>query len=887
MKAKAIFTAALLLAAMTAWQQAWAQPTISTSVIIQGYTNGSQYVYAISGTGLQAQVKGPYNGAEMHFLSNNSDSNFTLERGINMSLEGFLAFANGSSLTDVTTNGSFKIVFTSTQYYFARVRVSPTAGADISGLSVNGMFTKTLTINIPDGTTFGRIYIDVATHTPLNYCTISGIEQSYVDYGQVCPEPIVTHEGRTLRKDEDYTLSYTQGTISGTVTVTGAGDYVGSNSKRYDLRQPALSDLHSLGTNIYEIASQQDMDYLARIVKGYGTATPSNDCSGKTFRQTADISYSYTDAWNVDTEENNFTPIGGYGYAFRGTFDGQGHTISGIRVYKDGSSASSAAGSLGLFGYVDGGTVKNVLLRDAVIRGYDNIGGLVGYLKNGIVTDCFLENTVVKYIDNYAEDYGIIADAQEGTNTITRAYYHDCAIIIGNKTADIVGDVFKLTSTSSVTLPARTGGTTVSATMTTYDDGVTLEGTRYYTEGATLALTYTGTGTAPSGYWIHFTATSGGVDKSAEVVYGPSLTMRTYDIVVGYEYLPVVSYIDGDGIEQQCSCYAIIPSTSVTLGADGTTRWYVVSSDADFSGSVHIKGDHVHLILSDGVTFFVRANGQENAVDIGGNFTIYGQQQGNGVLHTIHRGDYAAIRADGDITILGGVVNALSMNGAGFSTYGGNRTITLGWTRPANSIIATCDKEATRAYLCNTLKVKDGQAFWNGTAVLSGTISSHSKVNGKTLVPYPSGDDESSALTANQATFAGQTRYWATFYHPYWNFALPAGAQAFTMDSEHTLYRVGDGSVIPSDCAVIIMAEASALTGVSGGSGTLTLTATVASATPEDGNILQGKGAATPVSSLGLQAGQKVYVLGASGGTVGFFEFTGTDLPAGKAYYVQ
>ena len=140
---------------------------------------------------------------------------------------------------------------------------------------------------------------------------------------------------------------------------------------------------------------------------------------------------------------------------------------------------------------------------------------------------------------------------------------------------------------------------------------------------------------------------------------------------------------------------------------------------------------------------------------------------------------------------------------------------------------------------------------------------------------------------AHQAAFAGHTRYWATFYHPYSNYQLPAGAQAFMMDSGHTLYRVGDGSVIPSDCAVIIMTEASALTGVSGGSGTLTLTATDATAPSVSGNILQGKGAATPVSSLGLQAGQKVYVLGQSGGTVGFFQFTGTTLPAGKAYYVQ
>ena len=890
MKARTILTAALTLAALAlAGPAAWAQSTFSTDVIIQGYTytddNVNKYVYAISGTGIQSQVKGPYEGTEIRFLSSASISNFTFERGIIMSLDGSLAFANGSRLTDVTTTqASFQIVFSSTQYYFARVRIATTAGADVSDLSVSGMFTQTLTITIPDGTTFGRIYLDVATHTPLNYCTISGVEDSYVDYGEVCPKPIVTIENRTLRKDVDYTLNYSQGATSGTVTVTGAGDYVGFNSKRYDLRQPALSDLHSLGSNIYEIASQQDLDYLARIVKGYGAATPSNDCSGKTFRQTADIAYIYTDAWNVATEENNFTPIGGYGYPFRGTFDGQGHTISGLRVYKDGSSASSTAGSLGLFGYVDGGTVKNVVLRDAVIRGYDNIGGLVGYLKNGTITDCFVENTLVKYADTFF-DYGIIADAQEGTNTITRAYYHDCAYQMGPQSANIISDVFKITTSSSVTLPTRTGGTTVSATMTTYDDGITLDGKRYYTEGTALALTYTGTGTAPGGYWTHFTATGGGVDKSAEVIYGATLTMRAYDIVLGYEYLPVVSYIDGDGIEQQCSCYAIIPIGSVTLGADGTTRWYVVNNNAESSGSIRINGDHVHLILCDGATFSISNYTMLRPIEIGGNFTIYGQQQGNGVLKAYGR-NYSAIHAHGDITILGGKVKAVGMDSSGISTEAG-RTITLGWTRPANSIIATCQSLSAHGYSCHTLKVKDSQALWDGSNTYTGDITKIiGSLNGKTLVPYPSGDDESMALTANQAAFAGQTRYWATFYHPYWNFALPAGAQAFTMDNNHDLYRVGDGSVIPANCAVIIMAEASALTGVSGGSGTLTLTATTASATPEDGNILQGVDVATAPSAL-VTGNEKVYVLSRDAdGNLGFFPFTGT-IPANKAYYVR
>lgn len=134
------------------------------------------------------------------------------------------------------------------------------------------------------------------------------------------------------------------------------------------------------------------------------------------------------------------------------------------------------------------------------------------------------------------------------------------------------------------------------------------------------------------------------------------------------------------------------------------------------------------------------------------------------------------------------------------------------------------------------------------------------------------------ALTARQATLAGQTRYWTTFFHSAWNYSLPEGAQAFIMKDDMILYRVGDGSIIPAGCPVIIMADASALTGISAGSGTLTLTATSDDAPSVSGNILQG------TSSAATVPGAKV--LGRVGENFGFFGYTGS-IPANKAYYIE
>ena len=57
--------------------------------------------------------------------------------------------------------------------------------------------------------------------------------------------------------------------------------------------------------------------------------------------------------------------------------------------------------------------------------------------------------------------------------------------------------------------------------------------------------------------------------------------------------------------------------------------------------------------------------------------------------------------------------------------------------------------------------------------------------------------------------------------------------------------------------------------------------------TPEAGNILQGRLGATKVSSLGLKAGQHVYVLGAVGGVLGFYRFSESIIPANKVFYVE
>ena len=165
--------------------------------------------------------------------------------------------------------------------------------------------------------------------------------------------------------------------------------------------------------------------------------------------------------------------------------------------------------------------------------------------------------------------------------------------------------------------------------------------------------------------------------------------------------------------------------------------------------------------------------------------------------------------------------------------------------------------------------------------VFSFTMPSHDVTVSVIWTANPSMD-----LTVHKGTVSGVTGYWATFYHGSLNYRLPAGAQAFTMDSEHHLYRVGtDGSIIPAGQAVVIIAEASALTGATAESGTLTLTHTDSTADIHGSNILRG-GPATVTA--GKVDSKTPYVFGVVNSVLGFHRYNFCDpLPANKAYYVE
>ena len=113
----------------------------------------------------------------------------------------------------------------------------------------------------------------------------------------------------------------------------------------------------------------------------------------------------------------DFEPIGTRGYLFKGLFDGNNKAIKKLSMTTDFSTP------FGLFGKVEGGTIKNLTLDECTITGChtsgDYTGAIVGNLISGSVTNCIVKNSTIKAKENTYNPYvgGIVGRIDGGEIT--------------------------------------------------------------------------------------------------------------------------------------------------------------------------------------------------------------------------------------------------------------------------------------------------------------------------------------------------------------------------------------------------------------------------------------------------------------------------------------
>ena len=212
-------------------------------------------------------------------------------------------------------------------------------------------------------------------------------------------------------------FTMTDGTVDGSVTL----HFTVAGSDVY---------MDGLGTAAYpyQISTADQLKLFRDIVNGTGDQAQNRGA------------YAVLTA-NIDLNNEPWTPIGNYTgenqIYYEGTFDGGGHTISGLNVtgefvyaglfgtVKDGTIKSlTVAGKVspsnsqcivgGIVGYASNAVIKNCSNHCSVTgRTTSIIGGIAGFNSSGAIIDCYNVGTISGI--NYAEAIGGIVGSNSGT----------------------------------------------------------------------------------------------------------------------------------------------------------------------------------------------------------------------------------------------------------------------------------------------------------------------------------------------------------------------------------------------------------------------------------------------------------------------------------------
>lgn len=117
----------------------------------------------------------------------------------------------------------------------------------------------------------------------------------------------------------------------------------------------------------YEIGNLEQLKFFRDAVND------GNSFNGQTVKLTT----------SIDLNKEEWTPIGKNGAPFQGTFDGQGNTVSNLKITRETSNFAENCG-IGFFGYTNApATITDLTINNVDITGSLYIGAVVGYGYTG------------------------------------------------------------------------------------------------------------------------------------------------------------------------------------------------------------------------------------------------------------------------------------------------------------------------------------------------------------------------------------------------------------------------------------------------------------------------------------------------------------------------
>ena len=204
--------------------------------------------------------------------------------------------------------------------------------------------------------------------------------------------------------------------------------------------RPTLQDNAEIGgtaNNPYKIFTATQLENFRDLINGEDGQTADTDAHA-VLMNNIDLEGSETNLW---------TPIGtSSSKPYSGTFDGNGHTISGL--YIDSSSDNYQ----GLFGYLgtsgdNKGTVQNLSVSGTVNSSGDYVGGVVGYNNGGTVTGCIFSGSGSGSVSGYSNAVGGVVGWNDSGANVENCYNTGSVNVISNSSA--VGGVVGYNGSSS------------------------------------------------------------------------------------------------------------------------------------------------------------------------------------------------------------------------------------------------------------------------------------------------------------------------------------------------------------------------------------------------------------------------------------------------------
>ena len=625
--------------------------------------------------------------------------------------------------------------------------------------------------------------------------------------------------------------------------------------------QASLTRDGSSEANAYLITSTEGLDLLASEVND------GRFFDHKFFKLDTDINYSHGAAWDESTStENNYKAIGtinqvtsvGMGgtvaneeyYCFDGTFDGQNHTISGIRIYNNSTP------SQGLFAYIgDQGTVKNVTLADARISGNNSVGGIAG--KNeGAVKNCHVaKNVTILPLKSFSSAHGGIVGLNNGT-------------------------VSSCTSAANVTAVSGLSNLSLFGGIAGYNGGTINDCTAAgaIVEAVTDAGAIVGCNNSNSGSLTNNTYHSCLVGENAFNIGVGSHRSSEMDTGSGEHGDRTGATLDRTKLFLYDDC-----DNSALLAAYKTPSTHTANS-----GSAPAVSKLT--VTLQGHTFYM--NGIWNSLCLPFNV--------NNLSGTPLEGA-SVFELDASGTHLDSSTNALTLAFSPTTSIVAGKPYIVKWAggsdavNPVFSTVSVSNSTPPQAsssddhvkFVGHYGPFEISDANQNAVLYVAGNKVGYSTTN-RTLPSFGARFLAEGARTVS-VDFGDGTGifflsghlsnglYWSTYYNADVRFTLQAGASAYTMGSDHKLYRLGeDGRVIPVGVAVVIISDVADIE-LSSSEDTSAVTDHATG-----GNQLQGSDSLVAVSGLSVTP----HVLGVADDVFGFHPYTGDAIPANRAYYV-